>query len=64
MAKRILVDEILLLLFVPGDLDRREGRRIRKTLSSARFQSNFRVALRDLFRKHPSLKRLRCVVSA
>jgi hypothetical protein len=55
MAKRILIDEIHLSLFIPPGLRAEPGRAIRRALRNARFHTALRSAVRSVFARYAAL---------
>jgi hypothetical protein len=63
MAKPILIDEFHLSVLVPRGLPEAQYSMIRHTLDDARFQTDLRSAIHNVFRKDPSLRKARVKVS-
>ena len=59
MPKTILLDELHLTVIAPAGQSELDFRAMLRTLRSKRFQANLRSAVREVFRRHPSLKKTR-----
>lgn len=63
MAKAILMDEFHVTVFARQGLPEATYTAIRETLDDARFHADLRRAVRDVFRRHPSLRKVRITIS-
>ena len=59
MPKSILMDEIHVTVLAPGSLSKAEGNAIGRTLRGQGFQRYLRDAVRSVFTRHPSLKKVK-----
>lgn len=59
----ILLDEFHVTIMVPPNLKKVATNAIRRTLGSHRFSVQLRRAIRGVFTRHASLRRVRFVVS-
>ena len=57
MPKSILLDEIHVTVFAPAGLRKAGAETILRTLCSKGFQRSLWQAVREAFRRHPSLKK-------
>ena len=63
MTKMILIDEFHLSVSVPRGLPEPEYRSIRHTLDNRRFRTDLGQAIRHVFRRYPSLHKVRARLS-
>jgi hypothetical protein len=59
MPKSIVMDEFHVTIVAPPNLRATEYNAIRRRLDDAQFQADLRRAVRDVFRRHPDLRKLR-----
>jgi hypothetical protein len=57
MVQIILIEELHLTVTVPAGLPKSIDKAMQHTLRSRRFQADLRNAMREVFRRHPSLKK-------
>ena len=57
MSKFVMIDEIHLIVRAPRGLPEAEGEQMARTLNQARFISRLRLAVREVFRRYPSLRK-------
>jgi hypothetical protein len=58
MPKTILLEQFHLTVSAPAGLPKKESAAILRTLRGQRFQSRLHNAVRDIFRRHPSLSKV------
>ena len=63
MAKSLLMDELHIAARAPRGLPEAEYSAIRQTLYGSDFQAGLRRAVRDVFRRHPELSKVRVTVA-
>lgn len=63
MAKTIMMDEFHVTVFAPGGLRKAEYAGISRALNGARFRRDLGRAVRAVFRRHPSLRKVRVRLS-
>ena len=63
MAKALLIDELHIMARAPRGLPEAEYVAIRRALYGNDFQIGLRRAVRDVFRRHPDLSKVRVTVS-
>ncbi len=63
MAKTILMEEFHVAVLVPANLPKTQYASMRRTLTSTRFQTRLRAAIANVFRRHPSLTRVKFSLS-
>jgi hypothetical protein len=63
MPKPIMFDQFHLMMFTPRRLPEAKCRAIRRTLNAERFHAKLRRAATDVFRRYPSLNKVRVGLS-
>ena len=63
MPRLILLDEFHLTVRAPQRLPESEYEAMRRVLDDPRFQAELARAARDVFRRHPALRRARVTLS-
>lgn len=63
MAQWILMDMLHVEISVPRGLRREEYRAIRRTLSGRSFARSLRQAVRQVFRRYPSLRKAKVLIN-
>jgi hypothetical protein len=63
MARKILIDEFHLTVVAPRGLSPEEFRAMRRALGRVGFRAALGSAVRDVVHRHPSLARVRTVIS-
>ena len=63
MAKLVVMDEFIVTVSVPHNLTEDEYRAIRRTLIGKQLLDGLQRAIRDQFRQHPTLTKVRIAVT-
>ncbi len=63
MARRILIEQFQLNLFVSERLTRTESARVLRALRNSRFQDSLCRGIEVVIRRHPTLRSLRMTLS-
>lgn len=63
MSERILLDQMLISVNAPKNMSAEQSGAIVRTLRSRRFQAGLAQAVKQFFRRHPTLRALSVVIS-
>jgi hypothetical protein len=64
VARSIIMDEYHVTVRAPSGLPEAEYAAIRRALNDAQFQTDLRRAVRDVFRRHLALSKIRLTVTS
>ena len=63
VPKAVLIDQIHINVLAPGGLARTDYDRISRRVNDSRFQAALRRAVREVFRRSPTLRKARCTLT-
>lgn len=62
-SKSIMMDQFHVTVFAPNGLPKQAYVAMRRTLTSTRFGDELRQAIRQVFRRHPALRKARFTIT-